>query len=162
MISQVISPNHQTVRSACTPALMLINAGYSDFEPPKCEKLVVFHQFSHRAFCVHVKKLLKLTLTFDIVTHFQNFIIKLNFVMPYIHRRMIGPFLRPVFPSYVISPLGLRKKKVPGKFRVIHDLSAPFEGISINSCIHTMDGTVMYDTIDTGIQLGARSHPRQD
>ncbi len=27
-------------------------------------------------------------------------------------KRMIGPFLGPVFPAYVISPLGLRKKKV--------------------------------------------------
>ncbi len=35
-------------------------------------------------------------------------------------KRMIGPFLGPVFPAYVISPLGLQAKKVPGKFRVIH------------------------------------------
>ncbi len=50
-------------------------------------------------------------------------------------KRIIGLFLGSVFPSYVILPLGLRKKKVPGKFRVIHDLSAQFEGISVNSCI---------------------------
>ncbi len=68
-------------------------------------------------------------------------------------KRMIGPFLGPDFPTYVISPLGLRKKKVPGKFGFIHDLSAPFEGITINSCISTKDGTVMYDTVDTAIQL---------
>ncbi len=68
-------------------------------------------------------------------------------------KRMIGPLLGLVFPSYFISPLGLRKKKVPGKFRVIHDLSAPFVGISINSCIPTRDGTVTYDTMDTAIQL---------
>ncbi len=43
-------------------------------------------------------------------------------------KRMIGPFLRPIFPAYVISPMGFRAKKVPGKFRVIHDLSSPFEG----------------------------------
>ncbi len=55
-------------------------------------------------------------------------------------KRMIVPFLGPVFPSYIISPLSLWKKKVPGKFRIIHDLSAPFEGISINSCIPTKDG----------------------
>ncbi len=72
-------------------------------------------------------------------------------------KRMIGPFLGPVFPAYVISPLGLRKKKVPGKFRVIHDLSAPFEGISVNSCIPTKDGTVTYDTVDTAIQLIQRA-----
>ncbi len=61
-------------------------------------------------------------------------------------KRMIRPFL-------VISPLGLRKKKVPGKFRVIHDLSAPFEGISVNSCILTRYRMVTYDTVDIAIQL---------
>ncbi len=33
---------------------MLVNARIQWFQPPKCEKLVVFHQFSHRAFCVLV------------------------------------------------------------------------------------------------------------
>ncbi len=72
-------------------------------------------------------------------------------------KRMIGLFLGPVFPSYVISPLGLRNKKVPCKFRVIHDLSAPYEGISVNSCIPTRDGTVTYDTVDMTIQLIQRT-----
>ncbi len=40
-------------------------------------------------------------------------------------KRMIGSFMGPVFLAYVISPLGLRAKKVPGKFWVIHDLSVP-------------------------------------
>ncbi len=44
-------------------------------------------------------------------------------------KRMIGPFLRLVFWAYMISPLGLRAKKVPGKFRVIQDLLAKFEGV---------------------------------
>ncbi len=52
------------------------------------------------------------------------------------------------------------KKKLPGKFRVIHDLSSPFEGISVNSCIPTKDGTVMYDTVDTAIQLIQRAGQR--
>ncbi len=46
-------------------------------------------------------------------------------------KRMIRPFLEPVFPAYMISPLGLRAKKVPGKFRVIQDLMAPFKGVSV-------------------------------
>ncbi len=50
-------------------------------------------------------------------------------------KRMIWPFLGSIFQSYVISPLGLRAKKVPDKFRVIQDLSAPFDGVSLNSCI---------------------------
>ncbi len=74
-------------------------------------------------------------------------------------KRMIGPFLWPIFPSYIISHLGPRKKKVSGKFRVIHDLSAPFNVISINSCISTRDGTVTYDTVDLAIWLIQRAGP---
>jgi hypothetical protein len=37
--------------------------------------------------------------------------------------RMRNPFPAPVFPHFCVSPLGLNKKKEPGKFRVIHDLS---------------------------------------
>ncbi len=66
---------------------------------------------------------------------------------------MIIPFLLPVFLTYVISPLGLRKKKVLGKFRVIQDLSAPFEGISVNSCIPIRDWMITYNTVDTTIRL---------
>ncbi len=61
-------------------------------------------------------------------------------------KRMIRPFLGPVFPAYVISPQGLRAKKVPGKFRVIQDLLAPFEGVSVNSYIPKAEGTVRYNT----------------
>ncbi len=75
-------------------------------------------------------------------------------------QKMIGPFLGLVFPAYVISPLGLQVKKVPGKFRVIQDLSAPFEGVSVNSCIPMVEGTVTYDMVDTGIQLIRKAGPR--
>ncbi len=34
-------------------------------------------------------------------------------------KRMIGPFLRPVFPPYIISPLDLRKKKVDTAIKLI-------------------------------------------
>ncbi len=68
-------------------------------------------------------------------------------------KRMIGPFTEPAFPVYVISILGLRAMKAPGKFRVIHNLSAPFEGLSVNSCIPKADGTVSYNTVDTAIRL---------
>ncbi len=55
----------------------------------------------------------------------------------------------------LICHLTLRteEKESPCKFCVIHDLYAPFEGISVNSCIPTRDGTVTYDTIGTAIQL---------
>ncbi len=31
-------------------------------------------------------------------------------------KRIIGPFMRPVFPAYFFSPLGLGAKKAPGNF----------------------------------------------
>ncbi len=68
-------------------------------------------------------------------------------------KRMIGPFSSPVFSTYVVSPLGLMEKKSPGKFRVIHDLSSPFAGSSINSHIPAAAGSVSYDTVDTAISL---------
>ncbi len=68
-------------------------------------------------------------------------------------RWMIGPFPMPVFPHFIVSPLGLREKKTPGKFRVIHDLSAHFGGLSVNSHILMEAGTVSYDTVDKAISL---------
>ncbi len=66
---------------------------------------------------------------------------------------MIGPFQNPVFNYYVTSPPGVREKKTPGKFCVLHDLSAQFGEPSVNSFIPTEAGTVSYDTIDTIISL---------
>jgi hypothetical protein len=72
---------------------------------------------------------------------------------------MIGPFPHPVFSHYIVSPLGLVKKKQPGKFRVIHDLSSPFRGVSVNSCIPKEAGSVSYHTVDTAVRLIRRLGP---
>ncbi len=74
-------------------------------------------------------------------------------------KRIIGPFLGPVFQAYMISPMKILAKKVPGKFRVILDLLAPFEGVSVNSCIPMDEGTVTYDMVNTSIQLINRAGP---
>jgi hypothetical protein len=68
-------------------------------------------------------------------------------------KRMIGPFPKPIFRHYIISPLGLVKKKQQGKFRVIHDLSSPFKGVSVNSTIPKEAGAVSYHTVDTAVRL---------
>ncbi len=73
---------------------------------------------------------------------------------------MIGPFSSPVCSTYMVSPSGLREKKSPGKFRVIHNLSAPFVGPSVNSHIPTAAGSVSYDTVDTAISLIQAVGPR--
>ena len=49
--------------------------------------------------------------------------------------RMAGPFTEPPFDPFHISPIGLRPKKLPGQFRLIHDLSFPYNESSINSNI---------------------------
>ncbi len=57
------------------------------------------------------------------------------------------------FPYFIVSPPGLREKKTPGKSRVIHDLSDPFVGPSVNSHIPKEDSTMSYDTVDKAISL---------
>ena len=46
-----------------------------------------------------------------------------------------GPFEWAPFPFFVVSPIGAVPKKTPGKSRVIHHLSFPFKGASVNADI---------------------------
>jgi hypothetical protein len=67
--------------------------------------------------------------------------------------RMLGPFIGPVLPNTIVSPLGLVPKKELGKFRVIHDLSYPKSASSVNSAIPKYERSVSYDSVDTAIAL---------
>ena len=49
--------------------------------------------------------------------------------------RMSGPFKAPPFETFHVSPLKLREKTTPGSFRMIHNLSWPYDDTSINSNI---------------------------
>ena len=66
-------------------------------------------------------------------------------------RRVMGPFSKPPFGKFHISPLGLVPKK-DGTFRLIHNLSSP-EGNSLNETIPTEFPTVHYQTLDDAIDL---------
>ena len=66
--------------------------------------------------------------------------------------RIEGPFAHPPFHNFVCSPIGLRKKKEPGKYRLIHDLSFP-ENQSVNDKIPDQAATVKYQTLDHVISL---------
>ena len=67
--------------------------------------------------------------------------------------RILGPFNeQPAIPSYRISPLGVVPKKVPGEFRVIHNLSYP-DGESVNDYIPKEFATVQYATIQNAISV---------
>ena len=67
--------------------------------------------------------------------------------------RILGPFTeRPDISRYRISPLGVVPKKLPGEFRVIHNLSYP-EGESVNDYIPQEFSTVQYATIQHAISF---------
>lgn len=66
--------------------------------------------------------------------------------------RLAGPFDKPPFQQFWVSPLGVVPKKVPGEFRLIHHLSYP-HGASVNDGIHHEHSTVSYSTIDDAIKL---------
>ena len=73
--------------------------------------------------------------------------------------RISGPFPDPPFEKFQISPLNIREKKTPGKYRLIHDLSFPYDESSINSNIPQNQKTVKYASVTTAIQT-LQSLPR--
>ena len=67
-------------------------------------------------------------------------------------KRVVGPFDKPPFEHFQVSPLGLVPKHEAGEFRVIHHLSFP-EGASVNDGIDQEHKTVHYQNIDNAITL---------
>ena len=65
--------------------------------------------------------------------------------------RILGPFdSPPIDPTFRISPVGVVPKKVPGEYRMIHNLSYP-EGSSVNDYIPFELATVQYATVHDAI-----------
>ena len=67
--------------------------------------------------------------------------------------RIAGPFNTPPFQPFHISPLSLREKKEPGKYRMIHNLSYPYDSSSINNNIPDSEKSVHYATVGDAIQI---------
>ena len=65
--------------------------------------------------------------------------------------RIAGPFDTPPLDHFHSSPLAVRPKKDPGKFRTLHNLSYPYNQFSVNSGISHQDSTVKYATINQAI-----------
>ena len=65
--------------------------------------------------------------------------------------RILGPLSKPPFERFVMSPLGLVPKKLPGEFRVIHHLSYP-QGSSVNDGIDKEHSSVHYANISQAIK----------
>lgn len=67
--------------------------------------------------------------------------------------RIAGPFPNPPMPNFICSPLGLVPKKTSGQHRMIHDLSYPKWGQSVNSTISPGSATVQYELLDDAINI---------
>ena len=66
--------------------------------------------------------------------------------------RIAGPFKNPPYDPFQVSPLNIREKKPPNKYRLIHDLSYPYDTTSINSNIPRSEASVQYASIRDAIQ----------
>lgn len=62
--------------------------------------------------------------------------------------RIAGPFSeKPFKGKFKCFPLSIREKSTPGKYRLLHNLSYPYDESSVNSNIAKSDSTVQYITI---------------
>lgn len=66
--------------------------------------------------------------------------------------RIAGPFESPPYEHFVCSPLAIIPKSIPGKFRLIHNLSFPHDN-SVNLGIPPDMSAVQYDNIEVVIDL---------
>ena len=68
--------------------------------------------------------------------------------------RIAGPFPDPPFENFRCSPLALREKTTPGQYRLLHNLSSPYNDFgSVNANIPDDLKKVTYDNIDTALQI---------
>ncbi len=65
--------------------------------------------------------------------------------------RISGPFTVPPFEHFQISPMSLKEKSTPGKFRLIHNLSFPHDGSAINANIPASEKQVKFSNVTEAI-----------
>ena len=70
--------------------------------------------------------------------------------------RMKGPYNNPPLPDFHVSPIKLTEKTVKGTFRMIHNLSWPYDETSINSQIPEDSKSVKYSNVNKAIKLVMR------
>jgi hypothetical protein len=73
--------------------------------------------------------------------------------------RMKGPFLEPPFTNFHVSPLKLREKTTVGTYRLIHNLSWPYDETAINESIPDAAKSVKYSNVQHAIKL-IMKHPK--
>lgn len=67
--------------------------------------------------------------------------------------RIAGPFEEPPFENFRSYPLSIREKSTPGQYRLLHNLSYPYDDRSINANIADEFATTSYATIHDAMQL---------
>ena len=73
--------------------------------------------------------------------------------------RFGGPWPNPPFKDLVVTPVGLVEKKSKGQYRLIHHLSYPKNGDSINSSIDKQYTHVKYISFDSAIEMVQKAGP---
>ena len=67
--------------------------------------------------------------------------------------RIKGPFSKPPLNNFKSSPLSLREKSTPGTFRLLHNLSAPYDERAVNTNIPGEHTTVKYARLQDAISM---------
>ena len=65
--------------------------------------------------------------------------------------RIAGPFTDPPFAQFKCCPLALREKSTPGSYRLLHNLSYPYDDRSVNLSITQEHKTVKYATLSDAV-----------
>ena len=67
--------------------------------------------------------------------------------------RIAGPFTTKPFSPYKCSPINIKEKSTPGKYRTLHDLSFPYDTNSVNKNIPDSAAKVTYPTIKHAVSI---------
>lgn len=67
--------------------------------------------------------------------------------------RIRGPFTSPPIKNFISSPLSIIEKKERNKFRLIHNLSYPYDGTSVNANIPRSASTVNFSSVGDAINM---------
>lgn len=67
--------------------------------------------------------------------------------------RISCPFAEPPFKKCKCSPRSLRPKQQAGKFRLLHNLSYPYDDTAVNFNISQADASVKYDSLKDAVKL---------
>lgn len=67
--------------------------------------------------------------------------------------RLAGPFNTPPSHPFTCSPIGLKEKSKKGKYRVIQNLSSPYDGTAVNDGIPWQSRTVSYPDVQEAVDF---------